>query len=110
RELTRNSKLIVAVHPTKGLDISSTAYVRELLAKAREEGRAVLLVSADLEEILQLSDRIAVMYEGKFLAVGKAEDMTPEEIGMLMGGIVPESNAPRTSNVGTSASRPKRSS
>jgi len=90
RELTRNSKLIVAVHPTKGLDISSTAYVRELLAKAREEGRAVLLVSADLEEILQLSDRIAVMYEGKFLAVGKAEDMTPEEIGMLMGGIIPE--------------------
>ncbi|MEM2006130.1 MAG: ABC transporter ATP-binding protein [Sulfolobales archaeon] len=90
RELTRDSKLIVAVHPTKGLDIASTAYVRELLAKAREEGRAVLLVSADLEEILQLSDRIAVMYEGRFLAIGKSEDMTLEEIGMLMGGVVPE--------------------
>ncbi|MCS7099762.1 MAG: ABC transporter ATP-binding protein, partial [Sulfolobales archaeon] len=89
RELTRDSKLIVAMHPTKGLDIVSTIYVRELLAKARNEGKAVLLVSADLEEILQLSNRMAVMYEGKFLAVGRAEDFTLEEIGMLMGGVVP---------------------
>lgn len=87
RELSKNSRLIVAVHPTKGLDVASTLYVRELLAKARDEGRAVLLISADLEEILQLSDRIAVMYEGKFLAVGKTEEFTLEEIGLLMGGV-----------------------
>ncbi len=87
RELTKSSKLIVAVHPTKGLDIASTMYVREILARARDEGRAVLLVSADLEEILQLSDRIAVMYEGRFLAVGKTEEFTLEEIGLLMGGV-----------------------
>lgn len=90
RELSRDSKLIVAVHPTKGLDIASTLYVRELLARARNEGKAILLVSADLEEILQLSDRIAVIYEGRFLAVGKTDDFTLEEIGMLMGGVVPE--------------------
>ena len=90
RELSRRSKLVVAVHPTKGLDIASTMYVRELLARARDEGRAVLLVSADLEEVLQLSDRIAVMYEGRFLAVGRTEDFTLEDIGLLMGGIEPK--------------------
>jgi simple sugar transport system ATP-binding protein len=87
RELSRNSKLIVAVHPTKGLDVASTIYVRELLLEARNAGKAVLLVSADLEEILQLSDRIAVMYEGKIMAQGRPSEFTLKEIGMLMGGI-----------------------
>ena len=89
RELSKESKLIVAVHPTKGLDIASTMYIRELLAKTRDEGKAVLLVSADLEEVLQLSDRIAVMYEGEFLAIGKTEEFTPRDIGLLMGGVRP---------------------
>jgi len=82
--------LIVAVHPTKGLDIASTMYVRELLARARDEGKAVLLVSADLDEILQLSDRIAVIYEGQFMGVMKAEEATLEKIGLMMGGVRPE--------------------
>jgi simple sugar transport system ATP-binding protein len=90
RELTKNARLIVAVHPTKGLDIASTMYIRELLAKARDEGKAVLLVSADLEEILQLSDKVAVMYEGRFLDVRKTDEYTLEEIGLLMGGVKPE--------------------
>jgi len=62
-------------------------YIRELLAKMRDEGKAILLVSADLDEILQLSDRIAVIYEGKFLGVGKVDEFTREEIGLMMGGI-----------------------
>jgi simple sugar transport system ATP-binding protein len=56
----------------------------------RDQGRAVLLISADLDEILELSDRIAVMYEGKFLGVGPAEAFSRTEIGMLMGGILPQ--------------------
>jgi len=87
RELSKKPSLIVAVHPTKGLDIASTMYVRELLARARDEGKAVLLVSADLDEILQLSDRIAVMYEGRFVGVRKASEVTMEEIGLMMGGV-----------------------
>lgn len=90
RELSKEPVLIVAVHPTRGLDISSTVYIRELLVQIRDEGKGVLLVSADLDEILELSDRIAVMYEGKFLGVGTAVEFTREEIGLMMGGIVPK--------------------
>src|SRR3970282_1747045 len=82
RELSKEPVLIVAVHPTRGLDISSTVYIRELLVQIRDEGKGVLLVSADLDEILELSDRIAVMYEGKFLGVGMAVEFTREEIGL----------------------------
>ena len=87
RELSKNPTLVVAAHPTRGLDIASTLYIRELLIKMRDEGKGVLLISADLDEIMQLSDRIAVMYEGEFLGVGKAEEFSRKEIGMMMGGI-----------------------
>ncbi|MFQ6080653.1 MAG: ABC transporter ATP-binding protein [Candidatus Bathyarchaeia archaeon] len=87
RELSKNPILVVAAHPTRGLDIASTLYIRELLIKMRDEGKGVLLISADLDEIMQLSDRIAVMYEGEFLGIGKAEEFSRKEIGMMMGGI-----------------------
>jgi len=87
RELSKQPALIVAAHPTRGLDISSTLYIRELLVKMRDEGKGVLLISADLDEIMELSDRIAVMYEGEFLSIGRVEEFTREEIGMMMGGI-----------------------
>jgi len=87
RELSKNPTLVVAVHPTRGLDIASTLYIRELFITMRNEGKGVLLVSADLEEIMQLSDRIGVMYDGEFLGVGKAEEFSWKEIGMMMGGI-----------------------
>ncbi len=87
RELSKNPSLIIAVHPTRGLDIASTMYIRQLLAKMRDEGKAVLLVSADLDEIMQLSDRIAVMYEGEFMGIKKADEITRKEIGLMMGGV-----------------------
>jgi len=89
RELSKRPTLVVAVHPTRGLDVASTAYIRELLVRMRDEGGAVLLVSADLDEVLELSDRIAVMYEGRFVGVGTTERWSREAIGMMMGGIVP---------------------
>ena len=90
RELSKEPSVIVAVHPTRGLDIASTMYIRETLARYRDEGKAVLLVSADLDEILQLSDRIGVMYEGRIIAERPGEKASREEIGVLMGGVSEE--------------------
>ncbi len=90
RELSKQPRLVIAVHPTRGLDIASTVYIRELLVKMRDEGKGVLLISADLDEILELGDRIAVMYEGTFIGMGKADELSREEIGLMMGGIAPK--------------------
>jgi simple sugar transport system ATP-binding protein len=86
RELLRNPKVIIAFQPTKGLDIASTEFVRSLLAKLRSEGKAVILISSDLDEILSLSDRFAVMYNGTFMGVVRPGEVTEEEIGLMMGG------------------------
>lgn len=97
RELSKHPVLVIAAHPTRGLDVSSTVDIRELLVRMRDEGKGVLLVSADLDEILELSDRIAVMYEGEFIGVGKTEELSREEIGMMMGGIKPSPPSVRRS-------------
>ncbi len=86
RELSKEPKLIVASQPTRGLDVAATEYIRKLLVDMRTRGKAVLLVSADLDEVLQLSDRIAVMYEGEFMGIARPEELTREQIGMMMGG------------------------
>ncbi len=87
REIEKNPSVFVVCEPTHGLDVAATEYVRRLLLKLRDRGRAVLLISSDLDEILQLSDRIAVIYEGRILALKPRESYTIEEIGLLMGGV-----------------------
>lgn len=88
RELSKkNVQLIIAVHPTRGLDIASSFYMHELLIKMRDAKKGIMLVSADLDEIMHLSDRIAVMYEGRFLDIKKTRETAREDIGLLMGGI-----------------------
>ncbi len=87
REVSKEPVLIVASQPTRGVDVASTEYIRNYLIKLRTEGKAVLLVSADLDEVLQLSDRMGIMYEGEFMGVVKPEEVNTEEIGMMMGGI-----------------------
>jgi ABC-type uncharacterized transport system ATPase subunit len=87
REVSKEPILIIASQPTRGVDVASTEYIRNYLIKLRTEGKAVLLVSADLDEVLQLSDRMGIMYEGEFMGVVKPEEVTIEEIGMMMGGI-----------------------
>ncbi|WP_461863323.1 ABC transporter ATP-binding protein [Thermococcus sp.] len=87
REVSKQPVLIIASQPTRGVDVASTEYIRNYLVKLRNEDKAVLLVSADLDEIIQLSDRMGVMYEGEFMGVVKPEEVTTEEIGMMMGGI-----------------------
>ncbi len=86
REMRRDPKLIVASNPTFGLDVGATEYIRKLLLKKRDEGRAILLVSGDLDEVIQLSDRIAVMFEGRFVGVVRPEEVAREEIGLMMSG------------------------
>ena len=87
RVLDQGPKLLIAVHPTRGLDIGATEFVHRCILKAREEGCAVLLVSTELDEILELSDRIAVIYEGECMGIVSDKEATKEGIGLLMAGV-----------------------
>ncbi|MDK2853428.1 MAG: ral nucleoside transport system ATP-binding protein [Thermococcaceae archaeon] len=91
REVSKEPEFIIASQPTRGVDVASTEYIRNYLIKLRNENKAVLLVSADLDEVLQLSDRMAIIYEGKFVGIVKPEEVTEEQIGLMMGGIKNES-------------------
>ncbi|MFW6184219.1 MAG: ABC transporter ATP-binding protein [Chloroflexota bacterium] len=86
RELSRDPHLIVANKPTRGLDIGASAYVHQKLLQERDRGAAILLVSADLNEIFLLSDRIMVMYNGQSMGVLSREDADVEHIGLMMAG------------------------
>ena len=86
RELAKEPRLIVAAHPTYGLDVGATEYIRKILLEQRKKGVAILLISEDLEEILQLSDRVAVMFNGEIVGVVRPEETTVEEIGLMMAG------------------------
>lgn len=86
RELCEEPKLIVVSQPTRGLDIGSTEYVWERLLEQRARGCAVLLVSSELDEIRALSDRIAVVFEGRIVETVAAADATEERLGLLMAG------------------------
>jgi len=86
RELSENPSLIVAVHPTYGLDIGATEQVRKILLAQRERGAATLLISEDLEEIMTLSDRILVIFNGEVMGILDAENADIEEIGLMMAG------------------------
>jgi len=88
REFSSDPKLLIAAQPTRGIDVGATEFVRQQLVLKRTEGTAVLLVSADLSEVMSLSDRIIVMYEGEITGVfPDAASLTEEEIGLYMLGI-----------------------
>ncbi len=87
REIIREPKVFVVSEPTHGLDVGATEFIRKTLIGLKAAGKAVLLISTDLDEILQLSDRIAVMYEGRIMSVGRTEEFTVERLGLLMGGV-----------------------
>jgi simple sugar transport system ATP-binding protein len=87
RELSRQPRVIIAAQPTRGLDVGAAEYVRERLLEERKAGTAVMLISEDLDEILALADRIAVIYEGQIMGVVQREDATPEKLGLLMAGV-----------------------
>ena len=86
RDFTRPVKLIIAAQPTRGVDVGSIEFIHSQLVELRDQGAAVLLVSAELDEILALSDRIAVMYHGKIVATSQRDEITRNELGLLMAG------------------------
>jgi simple sugar transport system ATP-binding protein len=87
RELDRPVKLLIANQPTRGLDVGSIEFIHRRIVEARDRRTAVLLVSAELDEIMTLSDRIAVMYKGRILDTLAASDATREQLGLLMAGV-----------------------
>ena len=90
REISGEPKLLIAAYPTYGLDIGSIEIIRKLLLERREKKSAILLISEDLDEIMNMSDRIAVMYEGRFVGIIDADKSTREKIGLMMTGAVLE--------------------
>ncbi|MGC9358259.1 MAG: ABC transporter ATP-binding protein [Anaerolineae bacterium] len=95
RELSREVKLVIASQPTRGLDVGSIEYIHSQLVKKRDEGAAVFVVSAELDEVLSLADRIVVMYEGEIMDTVPVEKATKEKIGLLMAGVRPGEDVDR---------------
>ena len=89
RELNKEPSLLVVAQPTRGLDVAATHFIRDLLCRMRDQGKAILLVSADLDEVMQLSDTIAVIYEGAFMKVAPAKELDRTAMGLMMGGVMP---------------------
>lgn len=92
REMLIGTELLVAVQPTRGLDVGAAEYVHSVLVRERTHGRAILLISTELSEVLNLSDRIGVMYQGKLLKIIPSNEATVEEIGLLMAGVTEAAN------------------
>jgi len=84
RELSKDPKVILAAQPTRGVDIGAVEYIHHVLQRMREQKKGILLISAELDELLSLSDRILVIYEGEIIAEGS--DFSEEEVGLLMAG------------------------
>jgi simple sugar transport system ATP-binding protein len=90
RELSRPIDFLVASQPTRGLDVGSIEYIHKRIVQKRDEGCAVLLVSPELDEIMELSDRIVVMYRGQIIADLPNKEITKEQVGLMMAGVLPE--------------------
>jgi len=90
RELTRGPRFLVSVYPTRGLDMGAIEFIHKQLLAKRKEGYGILLISEELEEIMNLSDRIAVIFKGQIQKVIKAEDANLRKLGILMAGVKDE--------------------
>jgi simple sugar transport system ATP-binding protein len=86
RELSRNPKLLIANQPTRGLDVGATEFIRNKLMEQRGKGMAIMLISEDLDEIISMSDNIAVIYEGNIVEIVPAAKAKIKEIGLMMAG------------------------
>ncbi|MDD4080549.1 MAG: ABC transporter ATP-binding protein [Eubacteriales bacterium] len=93
REINSDPDLLLAVQPTRGLDVGAMVYIHKQLVKERDEGKAILLVSLELDEVFQLADRILVIYEGSLVAELQGRDVTPQELGLYMAGSKKEATA-----------------
>jgi len=104
RELCRPIHLLIASQPTRGLDVGSIEYIHKRIVQERDHGAGILLISPELDEIIDLSDRIAVMYHGRIMAILPADGVTREQLGLLMAGVPLErALAPADVDAGDSA-------
>ena len=90
RELSRQPRVLIAAQPTRGLDIGATEYVHAQLIEQRCNGTAIMMISEDLDEVMALSDRIAVIFEGRIMGIVPRDEATPEKLGLLMAGVEEE--------------------
>jgi simple sugar transport system ATP-binding protein len=86
REVDRDPDLLIAAQPTRGLDVGAIEFIHKKLVEQRDRGKAVLLFSLELDEIMSLSDRIAVIYEGQIVGIVKPDEVTEHELGLMMAG------------------------
>ena len=100
RELSRPTTLLVAAQPTRGLDVGSIEYVHRRIVEERDRGAAVVIISSELDEVLALGDRIAVIYRGAIMDVVDPS-VGREAIGLLMAGVTGDGAAPAPTSVGT---------
>lgn len=94
RELSRPIKFLLASQPTRGLDVGSIEYIHKEIVAMRDRGLAVLLISAELDEIMSVSDRIAVMYRGQIMQILDAKEADKASLGLLMAGVKAEAPQP----------------
>ena len=87
REIDVDHNLLVAVQPTRGLDVGAIENIHKEIVKERDNGKAILLISLELDEVMNLSDRILVMYEGEIVGEFKPKEVTVNELGLYMAGI-----------------------
>ena len=95
REISRQPRVLIAAQPTRGLDVGATEYVHTQLLEQRMRGAAIMMISEDLDEVMALSDRIAVICEGKIMGIVPRDEATPEKLGLMMAGVMPEEEKPR---------------
>jgi simple sugar transport system ATP-binding protein len=86
REINLSPEVLIAVQPTRGLDVGAIEYIHKQLVEQRDAGRAILLISLELDEVMNVSDRILVLYEGEFVADLRPEETTVQELGLYMAG------------------------
>jgi len=90
RELSGQPRLLLVAQPTRGIDVSAAQYIHRRLVEQRDAGTAVLIISEDLDEVMSISDRILVMYEGRIIGSADPRTSTREAIGLMMAGIEAE--------------------
>ena len=96
REISRNPRVLIASQPTRGLDVGATEYVHEQLLEQRRSGTAIMMISEDLDEVMALSDRIAVICEGEIMGIVPRNEATPQKLGLMMAGVMPEEDVKET--------------
>jgi simple sugar transport system ATP-binding protein len=106
RELSAQPQVLLVAQPTRGIDVSASLYIHQRLVAQRDSGTATIIISEDLDEVMTISDRILVMYEGTIIGSADPRTATREEIGMLMAGVRPSAGQPAAAAPPTSAANP----